>query len=68
MPQHPLLQDWTQLTVGGAVVISERGRAGYPATIDTKTNDSTVVWVVDGSGQRRAFDCREDVVLNVVPE
>lgn len=61
------VQDWTQLTDGSAVLICERGGAGYPGTIDTKTSDSTVVWVLDSNGQRRAVDYRGGVVLSVLP-
>lgn len=54
-------QVWSGLTSGDAVKVAEPGRDPYPARVDMKTGNSDVVWVIDDSGQRRAFDHREGV-------
>lgn len=68
MYQDPRVRDWSALSVGDRVVVTEPGRPGCRATVDTKTADSTVVWVVDDGGQRRAFDHREGIDLVALPE
>jgi hypothetical protein len=68
MYQDRRVQDWSALSVGDKVVVTEPGHQGFPATIDTKTDDSAVVWVIDDGGQRRAFDHREGVDLEALPE
>ncbi|MHC6592873.1 hypothetical protein OUO20_05635 [Arthrobacter sp. FX8] len=65
--QDRLVRDWSGLSPEDKVVVTEPGRQGYPATIDTKTADSAVVWVIDDGGQRRAFDHREGVELAAFP-
>lgn len=55
------VQDWTELAANDRVRVIEPGRAAYGATIDTKTLDSSVVWVITDKGYRRAFDVREGV-------
>ena len=62
------IQDWTLLAANDAVEVFEGNGRSYPAVVDTKTPDSTVVWVIDESGRRRAFDRREDVRLTVAAE
>lgn len=57
------VQDWTELAAKDLVRVIEPGRAAYRATIDTKTLDSTVVWVITDTGYRRAFDVREGVQI-----
>lgn len=58
-----IVQDWTRLETGDRVVVIDAG-VESPATIDTKTDDSAVVWVLGSSGRlRRALDYREGVVL-----
>ncbi|WP_416429783.1 hypothetical protein [Paenarthrobacter nicotinovorans] len=54
-------QDWTELAAKEIVRVIEPGIAAYRATIDTKTLDSSVVWVITATGYRRAFDAREGV-------
>lgn len=61
-------QDWTVLDANDPVEVVEANGRRYPAVVDTKTADSTVVWVIDTSGCRRAFDYREDVGLTVLAE
>ncbi|QSZ51870.1 hypothetical protein RI444_01750 [Paenarthrobacter sp. AT5] len=56
-------QDWTELEAKDIVRVIEPGRAAYRATIDTKTPDSSVVWVITATGYRRAFDAREGVLI-----
>lgn len=68
MYQDRRVRDWSALVVGDKVVVTEPGSQGFPATIDTKTADSAVVWVIDVGGQRRAFDHREGVDLVALPE
>lgn len=48
-------------------VIEASGRQ-YSAVVDAKTADSSVVWVIDTSGCRSAFDHRADVELTVLPK
>ncbi|WP_309108645.1 hypothetical protein [Arthrobacter sp.] len=43
------------------MTVTEPGRGSYSARVDTKTEDSAVVWGIDDNGQRRAFDHREGV-------
>jgi hypothetical protein len=59
------IQDWTELAQQDIVRVIEPGGAGYRATIDTKTPDSSVVWIITATGYRRAFDAREGV--RIVP-
>ncbi|APX00422.1 MULTISPECIES: hypothetical protein [unclassified Arthrobacter] len=66
--QFRATQDWTLLAANDPVEVVESNGRRYPAVVDTKTADSTVVWVIDESGSRRAFDYREDVGLNVLVE
>ena len=61
-------QDWSELAEGTKVAITEPRNARYSATVDTKTQDSTVVWVIDGWGHRRAFDYREGIKLDILPD
>lgn len=60
------MQDWTLLDSNDSVEVVEANGRRYPAVVDTKTADSTVVWVIDELGSRRAFHCRENVGLTVV--
>ena len=62
------VQDWSALAEGTKVAISEPSNASYPAMVDTKTEDSSVVWVIDSWGQRRAFDHREGIKLDILPD
>ncbi|WP_416416274.1 hypothetical protein [Paenarthrobacter aromaticivorans] len=55
------VQDWTELAAKDIVRVIEPGRAAYRATIDMKTLDSSVVWIITDIGYRRAFDAREGV-------
>ncbi|HKS03108.1 MAG TPA: hypothetical protein VJS86_15655 [Arthrobacter sp.] len=58
-----VVQDWARLRAGDHVVVIDEGTE-FPALVDTKTDDSTVVWVVGAAGRpRRAIDYREGVVL-----
>lgn len=61
-------QDWTLLASSDQVTVIEAAARRYSAVVDTKTADSTVVWVVDSYGFRHAFDPREDVELTVQTE
>lgn len=56
-------QDWTELATNDPVIIAEPGRERRRATIDAKTPDSTVVWVIYKDRSRRAFDHREGIRL-----
>jgi hypothetical protein len=62
------VQDWSGLTAGNEVTVTEPGRGSFSARVETKTADSAVVWVIGYGGQRRAFDHREDVKVVVLPE
>ena len=56
-------QDWTVLDPEDLVTVTEPGGRCYPAMVNEKTHDSSVIWIVDGAGFRRAFDHREGVTL-----
>jgi hypothetical protein len=62
------VRDWSGLTAGNRVIISEPDRASYSARMEIKTADSAVLWVIDDGGQGRAFDHREGVEVAIVPE
>ena len=62
------VQDWSELAEGTKVAITEHRNTSYPAMVDTKTEDSSVVWVIDGWGHRRAFDHREGIKLDILPD
>jgi hypothetical protein len=68
MPFNNIPQVWSGLTSGEPVSVTEPGRGAYSARVDTKTEDSAVVWVIDDKGQRRAFDHREGVRIVRAPE
>jgi hypothetical protein len=58
-----IVQDWARLEAGVHVVVIDNG-VESPAIVDTKMEDSTVVWVLGTDGRhRRAVDYREGVVL-----
>lgn len=60
------IQDWAELNPGDSVTVTEPGRRStYQATVDTKTADSCVVWILADLGVRRAFDSREGVELRL---
>lgn len=66
--QFRSIQDWTLLAANDPVEVVEENGRRYPAVVDMKTADSAVIWVIDGSGSRRAFDCREGVGLTSSPK
>ena len=68
MAHNNIPQEWSGLTVGEPVTVTEPGRGKYSARLDIKTEDSAVVWVIDDNGQRRAFDHREGVRIAHAPE
>jgi hypothetical protein len=57
---HPV-QDWTALNFNDRVRVLETGRPAYMASVDTKTEDSSVVWIISDQGVRRAFDAKEGI-------
>lgn len=57
-------QDWSALRPGDRVSVSESGNPAYEARVDILTGDSSVMWILAGDlKSRKAFDCREDVVI-----
>lgn len=58
-------QDWARLGDGTAVTITLPEGHEYPGVVHAKTTDSTVVWIVDSLGERRAFHHGEGVQLNL---
>jgi hypothetical protein len=57
-------QNWYRLEPSQRIVVHEPSGETYPATVDTFTEDHSVVWVIsERSYQRKAFDKREGVVL-----
>lgn len=58
-------QNWSGLRPAQAVLVRELVGERYPATVDTITEDCTVIWVVsDTTHQRKAFDYREGVIVS----
>lgn len=59
-----VIQNWSGLHPAQTVVVHEPSGEPYLAAVDTITEDSGVVWVVaERDHQRRAFDCREGIVI-----
>lgn len=54
--QAHMAQDWASLTSGDPVMVKELNGRKYPAQVDIKTADSTILWVFDDFGHRRAFE------------
>jgi hypothetical protein len=57
------VQDWTGLNAGDRVQVFHPKIGPYTATVDTKTADSSVLWVYREGGDRRAFDAREGIKI-----
>jgi hypothetical protein len=58
------IQKWDHLLPGDPVTVAEFGQAAYAACVDVLTDDAEVIWILPETGAgRRAFDCREDVVI-----
>jgi hypothetical protein len=63
------VQDWTGLTAGDNVQVFDPRMGPYLATVDTKTDDSSVLWIHrPGGGDRRAFDAREGIEITLAPK
>lgn len=48
-------QDWSSFEPNQLVTVKEHGRPKYPAIIDAKTEDSTVLWILPYGDHRRAI-------------
>lgn len=59
-------QDWSELNRHDEVAVTEPGGRKYLASVDVKTADSHVVWVVETEGTRKAFDYRQGTTLVLV--
>lgn len=57
-------QNWSEVNPGDWVTVVLPGGPEFQGTVDSKTRNSSVVWIspVDG-GYRGAFDYREGVLL-----
>ncbi|MBT2548910.1 hypothetical protein [Arthrobacter sp. ISL-65] len=42
---HPEPQDWTSLQPGNLVEVTEHGGYSYVARIETKTEQSNIIWI-----------------------
>ncbi len=63
--EHATRENWARLRPGDHVTVSESAHYSYKATVDVLTEDARVVWVLPESGDiRRAFDCREEIVIS----
>ncbi|GAB13250.1 hypothetical protein ARGLB_037_01010 [Arthrobacter globiformis NBRC 12137] len=63
-PEAQTVQGWHTLQPAQKVVVHEPTGETYPATVDTITEDHSVIWVISERWyQRKAFDIREGVVL-----
>lgn len=58
-------QDWSWLKPGDRVTVTEYRQEPYRATVDLLTPNTAIIWVLPENGAtRRAFDCREDVIIH----
>ncbi|MBE4717874.1 hypothetical protein [Pseudarthrobacter sp. AB1] len=66
------VKDWTSVD-GAKAEIVQHGQTMARGTIDGVTKDGTIVWVQDGTGTRKLYECyesfevwvpREDIGLN----
>lgn len=54
------IEDWTHLLTYDKVTVTPPGGQPYVGTVDAKTDNSEVLWVLTPSG-RRAYHFREGV-------
>ncbi|QDG88179.1 hypothetical protein [Pseudarthrobacter sp. NIBRBAC000502770] len=57
-----IAQDWSWIEPGDGVVVIEESDE-FTAVIDTKTEDSHVVWTVGKGNCRRALDYRDGILI-----
>ncbi|MHC6220702.1 hypothetical protein [Arthrobacter sp. MMS24-S77] len=55
-------QDWSAIRVGESVEVQLATRFSYHGSVEAKTADSKIVWVVSSSGQGRAMYTHADGV------
>lgn len=64
IPQVAISQNWSALSAGQHVTVTEQVGEPYQAVIDEMTEDKGVIWVLtEFTFLRRAFDYREGVVI-----
>lgn len=52
---NPLEPLWPLVDIGTLVSVSLKGRIEHSGTVDDKSYDGSVVWILSSSGQRRLF-------------
>ena len=67
MYTHRNERGWTSLESNQLVSVKEHGRPKYPATIDAKTEDSTVIPILPHGDHRRAIHSVDGAVLDPQP-
>lgn len=60
---RPVQQNWTDLQPGERVIVYLDERRNFLATIESKTENSSVVWVLPDGDSRRAYHYREGVFM-----
>lgn len=65
MPQTTISQNWSGLSAGQHVTVTEQTGESYPAVIEEMTQNKDVLWVLTKSAHLRlAFDYREGVIIS----
>lgn len=54
---------WTSLQCGDIVTLHRHGVQCHKGTIDARTEDGQMIWVIDGIGDRRLFHIEDDYEL-----
>jgi hypothetical protein len=54
---------WTSLQRGDVVTLNRHGVRCHQGTIDERTDDGQMIWVIDGLGDRRLFHIEDDYEL-----
>ncbi|MGO4588853.1 hypothetical protein [Paenarthrobacter sp. 2TAF44] len=67
MYTHRKEQDSSSLETNQLVGVEEHGRPKYPATIDAKTEDSTVLSILPHGDHHRAIHSVDGAVLDPQP-
>ena len=54
---------WTSLQRGDIVTLHRYGVRCHKGTVDERTEDGQMIWVIDGIGDRRLFHIEDDYEL-----
>nr|QKY82454.1 hypothetical protein [Arthrobacter sp. IN13] len=65
MDQDPRRRSWTSLLPGDIITLLDSGNRVCDGFVDDRTDDGTVIWVVDVIGGRRLFHIDDGVDFEV---